>query len=92
MLTEAAMAGAQDTLIGLKENVILGHLIPAGTGYAAHQKIRVKHLVEGGEAPAFARENRETRDRGPRGDRADRGAPAGRLTGQLVPSSPRPLA
>jgi DNA-directed RNA polymerase subunit beta' len=46
VLTEAAMAGAQDTLVGLKENVILGHLIPAGTGYNAHQQLRVKHLVE----------------------------------------------
>ncbi len=49
VLTEAAMAGMQDTLIGLKENVILGHLIPAGTGYSAHQRITVKHLAE---APA----------------------------------------
>src|SRR5687767_9222111 len=31
VLTEAALAGAVDTLVGLKENVILGHLIPAGT-------------------------------------------------------------
>ena len=49
VLTEAAMAGMRDTLVGLKENVILGHLIPAGTGYNAHQRLRVKHLVE---APA----------------------------------------
>ena len=86
VLTEAAMAGAQDTLIGLKENVILGHLIPAGTGYSAHQKLRVKHLVEGGAAPEFTQRDRD-RERGPRGDRAER--PAGRLTGQPVPASPR---
>ena len=32
MLTEAAVAGKSDNLIGLKENVIVGRLIPAGTG------------------------------------------------------------
>ena len=33
VLTEAALAGKVDYLVGLKENVILGHLIPAGTGF-----------------------------------------------------------
>ena len=33
VLTEAALAGRRDNLVGLKENVILGHLIPAGTGF-----------------------------------------------------------
>ncbi len=33
VLTEAALAGKTDYLVGLKENVILGHLIPAGTGF-----------------------------------------------------------
>ncbi|MCA9299593.1 MAG: DNA-directed RNA polymerase subunit beta', partial [Phycisphaerales bacterium] len=33
VLTEAALRGAEDELIGLKENVLLGHLIPAGTGF-----------------------------------------------------------
>ena len=37
VLTEAAVAGKNDTLRGLKENVIVGRLIPAGTGYAYHQ-------------------------------------------------------
>jgi DNA-directed RNA polymerase subunit beta' len=32
VLTDAAMCGARDELRGLKENVIIGHLIPAGTG------------------------------------------------------------
>jgi DNA-directed RNA polymerase subunit beta' len=32
VLSEAAIRGKADTLIGLKENVIVGHLIPAGTG------------------------------------------------------------
>ncbi|MCR5164850.1 MAG: DNA-directed RNA polymerase subunit beta', partial [Thermoguttaceae bacterium] len=38
VLTEAALAGKVDHLIGLKENVILGHLIPAGTGFRAYQE------------------------------------------------------
>jgi DNA-directed RNA polymerase subunit beta' len=36
VLVEAAIAGKTDYLIGLKENVILGHLIPAGTGFRAY--------------------------------------------------------
>ncbi|QBG35990.1 DNA-directed RNA polymerase subunit beta' [Litorilituus sediminis] len=38
VLTEAAVAGKKDGLRGLKENVIVGRLIPAGTGYAYHQE------------------------------------------------------
>ena len=45
VLTEAAMAGATDTLIGLKENVILGHLIPAGTAFNPHLNLKIKRLV-----------------------------------------------
>jgi DNA-directed RNA polymerase subunit beta' len=37
VLTEAALAGKVDHLVGLKENVILGHLIPAGTGFRTFQ-------------------------------------------------------
>ncbi|MDO4583183.1 MAG: DNA-directed RNA polymerase subunit beta' [Planctomycetia bacterium] len=37
VLTEAALAGKIDHLVGLKENVILGHLIPAGTGFRLYQ-------------------------------------------------------
>jgi DNA-directed RNA polymerase subunit beta' len=46
VLTEAAMRGAEDELVGLKENVLLGHLIPAGTGFRPYQDIVVKALVE----------------------------------------------
>ena len=42
VLTEAAIAGKVDTLVGLKENVILGHLIPAGTGFRQHQDSQVR--------------------------------------------------
>ena len=38
VLTEAAVAGKKDALRGLKENVIVGRLIPAGTGYSYHQE------------------------------------------------------
>jgi DNA-directed RNA polymerase subunit beta' len=46
VLTEAALAGKLDELHGLKENVILGHLIPAGTAFKPHLEMRVKHLAE----------------------------------------------
>jgi DNA-directed RNA polymerase subunit beta' len=46
VLTEASLRGATDDLVGLKENVLLGHLIPAGTGFDAYQAIRVKALAE----------------------------------------------
>ncbi|TRX55244.1 DNA-directed RNA polymerase subunit beta' [Thalassomonas sp. M1454] len=49
VLTEAAVAGKKDDLRGLKENVIVGRLIPAGTGYSYHQnraKQRNEEVVE----------------------------------------------
>lgn len=42
VLTEAAIGGRIDNLVGLKENVILGHLIPAGTGFSLHQQSEVR--------------------------------------------------
>ncbi|MGQ0627659.1 MAG: DNA-directed RNA polymerase subunit beta' [Phycisphaerales bacterium] len=50
VLTEAALKGAVDDLIGLKENVLLGHLIPAGTGFRPYQGM--KAAVIGEPAPA----------------------------------------
>ena len=44
ILTEAAVAGKVDNLVGFKENVITGHLIPAGTGTEKMQSIRLKYL------------------------------------------------
>ncbi len=41
VLTEAALAGKEDNLLGLKENVILGHIIPAGTGFKAYYQGKV---------------------------------------------------
>ena len=46
VLTEAAVAGKRDELRGLKENVIVGRLIPAGTGFAYHQGRHKKRIVD----------------------------------------------
>jgi DNA-directed RNA polymerase subunit beta' len=46
VLTEAALAGKVDRLVGLKENVILGHLIPAGTGFRTFQDSEVRYRPE----------------------------------------------
>ena len=40
-MTEAAIQGKIDNLKGLKENVIIGHLIPAGTGMSKYQKVKM---------------------------------------------------
>jgi DNA-directed RNA polymerase subunit beta' len=42
VLTEAASAGKRDDLLGLKENVIMGHLIPAGTGFYTHSEFSLE--------------------------------------------------
>jgi len=44
VLTQAAISGRSDHLLGLKENVIMGHLIPAGTGWKYHEKYYAKLL------------------------------------------------
>nr|MBM3932207.1 hypothetical protein [Sphingomonadales bacterium] len=46
VLNEAAIAGKVDELLGLKENVIVGHLIPAGTGVRTYEKIVVGSMEE----------------------------------------------
>jgi DNA-directed RNA polymerase subunit beta' len=45
VLTEASTTGRVDTLQGLKENVIVGRLIPAGTGFKYHQQRRAKRAA-----------------------------------------------
>ncbi|QIT56415.1 DNA-directed RNA polymerase subunit beta' [Aquisalimonas sp. 2447] len=45
VLTEASVRGGRDDLRGLKENVIVGRLIPAGTGYAYHEERRRQRQV-----------------------------------------------
>ena len=46
VLTEAALKGAVDELRGLKENVLLGHLIPAGTGFDRYSNLTIEKLVD----------------------------------------------
>ncbi len=52
VLTDAAINGKTDTLVGLKENVILGKLIPAGTGLERYRNMRVEPTAEA-KAAAF---------------------------------------
>ncbi|MBM4013357.1 MAG: DNA-directed RNA polymerase subunit beta' [Planctomycetes bacterium] len=52
VLTEAAMAGKRDELVGLKENVILGNLVPTGTGFKHYHQSRVKLHGETIELPS----------------------------------------
>ncbi|UCE25678.1 MAG: DNA-directed RNA polymerase subunit beta' [Candidatus Zixiibacteriota bacterium] len=61
VLTEAAVSGKVDYLLGLKENVIIGHLIPAGTGIERYRDLKV--VIEDEEeleAMQSAQEDKET--------------------------------
>jgi DNA-directed RNA polymerase subunit beta' len=60
VLTEAALAGKIDRLVGLKENVILGHLIPAGTGFRMFQDAEVRYQPEALQAIAAEKEQKLT--------------------------------
>jgi DNA-directed RNA polymerase subunit beta' len=69
VLTEAAIQGKRDELLGLKENVIMGHLIPAGTGVSRYRWIRVEDdLAEEEEdiqpLVTFVDEEEETEEKG----------------------------
>lgn len=46
VFTEASLAGKVDELRGLKENVILGHLIPAGTSFKPYLEMKIKRMVD----------------------------------------------
>jgi len=54
VLTEAAIMGKRDELRGLKENVIVGRLIPAGTGMAYHEARLVREQMDDSERRAIA--------------------------------------
>ncbi len=54
VFTEAALAGKIDPLHGLKENVILGHLLPAGTSFKPYLELVIKREVELAELAAVA--------------------------------------
>ncbi|MCK9602924.1 MAG: DNA-directed RNA polymerase subunit beta', partial [Candidatus Omnitrophica bacterium] len=56
VLTEAAASGKHDELFGLKENVIVGHLIPAGTGFRNHREIEIIKAASKSEEKAAEKE------------------------------------
>jgi DNA-directed RNA polymerase subunit beta' len=94
VLTEAALAGRTDHLVGLKENVILGHLIPAGTGFRNIHEAEVRIRPEALEALA-AEKGRvlerafpllQSSDAGERGGNGD-----GAATAPPQPSAPSSL-
>jgi DNA-directed RNA polymerase subunit beta' len=76
VLTEAAIMGKRDELRGLKENVIVGRLIPAGTGMAYHEARRAKDAMDEAERRAIADAEAaelaaEVADEGASGDSVD---------------------
>jgi DNA-directed RNA polymerase subunit beta' len=75
VLTDASIRGAKDDLLGLKENIIIGHLIPAGTGVYRYSEIEVEP-PEGFEPPPPPPELEE-----------DTGAPSPFIA---APASPQP--
>ena len=62
VLTEAAIMGKRDELRGLKENVIVGRLIPAGTGLAFHKARKAKEQMDAEEAKALAAQELQALD------------------------------
>ena len=60
VLTDAATLGKVDTLRGFKENVIMGHIVPAGTGADLHRNVRLKPMTEEiADAPSEEEEQEE---------------------------------
>ena len=49
VLTDAAIRGKKDPLLGLKENVIIGKIIPAGTGMSTYRNMEPKEVVVASE-------------------------------------------
>ena len=62
VLTEAAIKGKVDPLIGLKENVIIGKLIPAGTGMKRYRDVKLNTDLEDEDSLSFAEEEDENLD------------------------------
>jgi DNA-directed RNA polymerase subunit beta' len=56
VLTEAAINGKQDRLLGLKENVIIGKLIPAGTGIGKYRAVEIEDAGEADEDTVYVTE------------------------------------
>lgn len=97
VLTEAALAGKVDRLVGLKENVILGHLIPAGTGFKRYQDSEVRFRPEAlRDIPAApepaAEQSFALLENAPRPSRSSPPSePAGPATSEGPPGTPEPL-
>jgi DNA-directed RNA polymerase subunit beta' len=53
VLTDAATLGKVDELNGFKENVIMGHLIPAGSGLPSYRRLKIRVLSDGSEEAAL---------------------------------------
>jgi hypothetical protein len=64
VLTEAAINAKSDPLLGLKENVIIGKLIPAGTGMARYRNIQVRIKPEAIPEYWLARQREQAREEG----------------------------
>ena len=73
VLTEASLSGTKDRLRGLKENIIFGHLIPAGTAFKPYLDMKVKHLVEA-PVPKQLEELREVKEADAAADKAVKAA------------------
>ncbi|KPK97429.1 MAG: DNA-directed RNA polymerase subunit beta' [Omnitrophica WOR_2 bacterium SM23_72] len=63
VLTDAAASGKHDDLFGLKENVIVGHLIPAGTGFRDHRNIEVIKAIESEKAKVEKKEEKKEKEK-----------------------------
>ena len=72
VLTDAAIAGKEDNLLGLKENVIIGKLIPAATGMKRYRNVKLTY--KGQHIEAEARRRGSAARLGTRGAQGDRGA------------------
>jgi DNA-directed RNA polymerase subunit beta' len=62
VLTDAATLGKVDQLRGFKENVIMGHLIPAGTGFSLYRHIKLVHKGEPVGEPLISQDEEEGRE------------------------------
>jgi hypothetical protein len=97
VLTEASISGKVDQLRGLKENVTMGRLIPAGTGFEWYRGVRIPADEPPPPAPPQPTEDETDLERGQRASRAGsgrRGAdrPSRNAEGRLTAPVPRPPA
>ncbi len=83
VLTDAAIHARSDSLIGLKENVIIGKLIPAGTGISKYRNVRVEPTEEA-KAKVYSMTGYPETDYG-FGPASGPGGAAGRLRLRVVP-------